>query len=570
MLEHLLAPFHTLGALALTPIAAIVFFLLLRRPAVAESLQRHQRILVRALCALCLALAAYFIVADLATLPQERPYQDDEAAILSVSAAYLHGQPMYPDANAPMEYSILYGPATFLLFAVPMLFHAESLIWFQAWVALCLTLTLLFGLWALRSVAGSTVSILALGYAVAVIGMKAPNEWSNKGDPWILLFVSVGIWAALRLRPRWAELLIAVSGAFLLNLKVTLLPLALLPFLLLWDREKIAPLRKAGWVALTCLLGLGFFLIPNISLANYRHELMLASRHGISHGLLAYNVIVFVRWFALPLVAAWWYLYSADRILAREYVRRRGAFLALLLVSSADVVLTGAKYGAGDWHLTPLTLPFALLIAEMVAEAPTPALGSYARRIAPAIWVFVSLGVHGAERIGDAVHTRYYNAFMAYDYDFHRLRREMLEVQAEHPHDTLQVGVSGGPEYTATWMRYLYIVRGQPLFLDPNTRTERDASYVPITPAVMSAFTACRISLWLIPRGEAPFSMGTGYANAQRGSVHPMADPHMYPEPFPSIFASHFHKIGSTADFELWACNRPAAPSADLRGNKAQ
>ena len=559
MLEKLLTPFHTLGALALTPFAAVLFYFVLRSPWVGLRIQGGRQQLLRALCLVCVGAAAFFVLADLATIPQQRPYQDDESAILSVSAAYVHGQPMYPNLDAPVEYSILYGPSTFLIYAVPALLHAESLMWFQAWVALGLTLALLFALFALRAKAGWTIALLAFGYTVCVFGMKAANEWSSKGDPWILFFVSLSFWGALCLRPRWADIWIALCGACLINLKATLLPLALLPLLLTWNRERVSFRRKVLAVGLMCLFACSFFLLPRISLANYRTELTLASRHGISRGLLWYNIIVFVRWFGLPLLAAYWYLRSGDRDAARQYLERRRSFLLLLLLSSLDLVVTGAKYGAGDWHLTPLALPFALVIAELAQQSPPAFPKSFARRLAPAIWIFGSLAIHGMERTADAVHTRSHNAFGALDYDYRALQREMLQVQAEHPHDTLQVGPSGGIQYTATWMRSLYILRGQPLFLDPNTRTERDASYIPVSPAVMQAVLNCRITLWLIPRGDLPFSMGSGYAVPQRGTVHPMADPHMYPEPFPSVFKAAYHRIGSTANFDLWQCNRATA-----------
>ncbi|GAA3764178.1 hypothetical protein [Terriglobus aquaticus] len=562
MLQKLLWPFHTEGVILLALPAIAALSLLLRRPGMNASFLRNRRSILRWAGILGLAAAAFFLLADIATIPQQRSFQDDESSVLSVAAAWVHHQPMYPSLDAPVDYGVLYGPATYLLFTLPMLFHAENVMAYQAWVALGLAAMLAFSFVAMRRLARPAVAAAAFGYYVFTVGLKAANQWSNKGDPWILLFLAVAFWAALRLKPRQADVTIALCGAVLIDIKANLFLLALLPFLLV-----SRPDRKARTTAILAipgmvLLALVPFLLPGISLSGYGIQLALASRHGLSRSLFLINVMYFVRVFALPFGASLWMLHRGDPERASRYLHRRRSFLLLLAAASLVAVVTGAKNGAGAWHLVPLGLPFALVIAEMWNEAPPLTPANLPLRLAPALWVFGTLAVHGIERTADAIHTRFYNDIPSLnEYDFADVQRDMLQVQADHPGDTLQVGVSGGHEYTLTRLRYLYVMRGQPLFTDPNAQAERDGSHVPFSPAVLHALADCTISLWLIPSSsEPPFSMGGGYASAASGTAGLLTDPHLYPQPWPDIFQQHYHRVVKSRYFDLWACNAAPPP----------
>lgn len=560
MLQKFLWPFHTEGAIALALPATVALYFLLRRPATGRWFLRHRRAILRWLGILGLAAAAFFLIADIATFPQQRSFQDDESSILSVAAAWVHHQPMYPSLSAPLDYGVLYGPAAFLMFTPPMLFHAENVAWYQAWVAVGLAAMLAFSFFALRRAARPAVALAAFGYYVFTLGLKAANLWSNKGDPWIILFLALAFWAALRLRARQAYIAIAVCGAILVNLKANLLLLALLPLLLVPKADRRSWSGALLAIALLTMLALSFFLLPGISLSGYWTELELASRHGLSRSLLLINVTYFIRVFALPFGASLWMLYRGDRQRSVRYLRRRRSFLLLLAVASIIAVVTGAKNGAGAWHLVPLGLPFALLLAEMWNEAAPLTAVDIPIRLAPALWIFGTLAVHGTERIAAAVHTRFYNDIPSLkEYNFADVRRDMLEVEASHTGATLQVGVSGGREYTLTRLRYLYVMRGQPLFTDPNAQAERDASHIAFSPAVLQALADCRVTLWLIPvSSEPPFNMAGGYASAATGTAGLLADPHLYPQPWPSIFLQHYHRADRSRYFDLWACNTPA------------
>lgn len=190
-----------MGAITLAAVAILAIYYLVCRTVVGTKVWAGRRRLLLTLCLLSAGALACFVLGNLATIPQQRPFQDDESSVLSVSAAYVHGQELYPKLNAPVEYSILYGPATFLIYAVPVALHAENLMWFQAWVWAVLLVALTAAYFAFRFVANPTLALMALGYAVCVIGMKAENEWSNKGDAWLLVFVAAALWGAVKLRP---------------------------------------------------------------------------------------------------------------------------------------------------------------------------------------------------------------------------------------------------------------------------------------------------------------------------------------------------------------------------------
>lgn len=66
-----------------------------------------------------LLTSAIFVVLSLYSIHSYMLDGADEADILSIATASLHGQPMYHAVNSPnFSYSMLYGPLTFLIYRV--------------------------------------------------------------------------------------------------------------------------------------------------------------------------------------------------------------------------------------------------------------------------------------------------------------------------------------------------------------------------------------------------------------------------------------------------------------------
>jgi len=114
------------------------------------------------------------------------------------------------------------------------------------------------------------------------IPRHAAVEWAIKAEPWLLLLSALGLWAACRL-PRWrAACVIAIAGAMLVDMKATILLVALLPCVLLWQRERSArvPAAVCAFILIP-LLAILPFALPGVSIGNYLQILLGYQKHPV-------------------------------------------------------------------------------------------------------------------------------------------------------------------------------------------------------------------------------------------------------------------------------------------------
>ena len=240
--------------------------------------------------AICFLLAVLTIGCGLFGVSTERIYDHDEATVLSIAAAFRHGQPLYPRAEAPVEYALLYGPMTFLVYLPPMFAGVERLGTYQLWVLIALAGTYAFVYFSLRPKFGTFVALGNTALLAVFVSRFAGSEWGIKGDIWILFFAALGLWAYMSLSNWATAVVLAISGAILVDLKATLLVIALLPCILLWQRERRAHLPAFLGVCFIPIFALLPFALPGISLAGYAEQLHDASHDGFSMSILNTNL----------------------------------------------------------------------------------------------------------------------------------------------------------------------------------------------------------------------------------------------------------------------------------------
>ena len=283
-----------------------------RKEAVQRWVERHSNQLRKGCLGFCVVTLVVVVGLSLAIACQDRLFLHDEATVLSTVAAFAHGQQIYPLASDRVEYGLLYGPATYLVYLPPMMFGAERFGVYLAWVGLAFAGSLALVFAAMKREYGRGTALCSAVLLVAFTCPFFPYELAIKGDIWILLFTALGLWAS-RLRRRWvAAVLIAVSGAMIVDLKIPLLAIALLPCVTLWVEGK-----QARWAALLGgvgipVLALGPFALKHISLKGYMEQLADAAQHGFSLSLFEHNLL-FALYFLLPTIGLLWTAWEQDR-----------------------------------------------------------------------------------------------------------------------------------------------------------------------------------------------------------------------------------------------------------------
>lgn len=543
----------------------VLVSLLLSLDVVRRWLALHWNVVRRTGQILCLLIVVLSIAGGLFAAYKEQIIYHDEATVLSIAAAFLHGQPIYPRASYPAEYGLLYGPATYFVYLPPLIAGADRIGAFQAWAMAALAGTFLLLYRSVRN-SGRTASLGALAYLAIFVCFRSENLWAIKGDVWILFFAALGLCASLEWGATAAAIGIAFSGAMLIDLKMTTALVAILPLILLWNRGSRYRAASIGSFVLMALLAGLPFLSPRISSTAYLQQLREASGHGFSRDLLKVNLLMAAE-MCLPMAAMLWLAFRTNRQPVLEYIARRRVYLALAGISLCIALVTGSKNGAGPWHLFAVGVPLAFLSAECwgLARSGIAGEGFVRARSAPLIALVTALFLLGINAFLLGVKERERGLAGFIPAPPRAVESDILAVTREHPGASFQMGYSDNAHYGITFVRPVLQEHGSPLFIDPDARNEADLLGLPVSQPILDRLRDCSIEFWLIPRGGQPFSMESLYAQ-DKSFQGKLKFRELYPNDFREEFLATYERIPTDSQyFDLWGCrSRPVKQTAHL------
>jgi hypothetical protein len=526
-----------------------------------------QKILV--VCgALCLAV---FALINILNVHRPGAFWQDEPNILAIAAIYRHGGPMYHSTAAPVLYSLLYGPTTYLVFVPFLTRFAHPFPLIHACMALLnlATLGLLYGI--LREQLSRVAALGLLSVAAAFLLTDAMHLLGVRGDPWLLFSICLALFAVLKARWPLAVLGAGIGAGLALDFKITVVPVIWLLLAILYRRHGLRPLLAA--CTLTVATALSLFLLPGISLANYLSWLLLSSHQGLLAGLLVRNLLAA----AFLLAAALALCVLGDRRLPRNVLGLNLTALGLFALCSS--ILTGSKDGAGPWHLWPM-LPFLLFWAAVEAAARgVDAAPQPARRLSDFSPLGLplsarSLQVLAALSIAASVVTLrvgFRDLRLMHSSSVNRDR--LAQKQAEAEMDALVrrfAGVSTDASGSApgrasaatnlamgygTWasgdrltdLRFELADDGEQYFFDENAEIEGIKARLALPAGLLQRILGCQ-DVWLIPHGQAPFS------TLRYGVLPDGQTPFLFPDSIRLHFADAHILLESGPSYDLWGC----------------
>ena len=471
----------------------------------------------------------------------------DEPTVISVSAAALHGQPLYTSASAGDRYSLLYGPVTYWVFWPPMLAHVIDLRFFQLWVILPL---LGAGLLLIRiarragDLFGSGFALLP--YAASVI-MQSLHEWAMKGDAWLLLFFSIQLESALMLPGNAAVIVVALCAALIINIKVTLIPLVLLPLTELGRR--LGATKAILAAILAAVFAVAPFLLPNVSAVNFIYYLRSSSHHGF-RALFVKVDAELALFMALPAIVLLLLQILEDRDRTLQRLMKHRLTIILSIAACATVIFTSAKRGAGPWHLAPLAPMFTWLAAVLWRRLRgSPAILSQAvpRALLAAVVLSQCLLAFISLRSSVALHWRGIPYYLPVSERL--VAQDLISIVKSHPGTSIQMGYGSDKTYEMTWERPVLVLLGNRYSLDADALDEADMADEPLPQATFDELKNCSSQIFLIPKGDRPFSLQSNYfiyGNPDFRDLFPIA--------FRQEFLRDYRKSGSSRYFDLWHC----------------
>jgi len=487
--------------------------------------------------------AASYLLINALNISRAGMLWHDEANILSISGAFLHGEPMYHSLAALVFYSLFYGPASFLVYS-PFLaaFHHPVLpirfALFAANITEVFLIYLAVRVWLSRALALALLPI-AIGFLLAYPGVLL----GTRGDPWLSVFISLAVVVVLRMRVGgWAA--IAIATGFLLgqaiDVKVTVGPAVCLVFVILYRRFG---LRAAVVSAMACAVSsLGVFALPHISLSNYVSWLMVSSHQRFLRSTCLENVVA-ALFLVAPIVLVSLFDVSVWRMRRADWLVVLWGGFALLVC-----ILTGSKDGAGGWHLLPM-MPFLLIGMAYVASR---SLMEANMRRAPALAMIASIAVAGM------MVTLY---FTVRDFRVVRpLGEAMLrekETMAESElgrvilfsgtGKNLSMGYGSDVADYRSDLRYELPMSGQDYFFDENEVIEGIKEGYPMPQKVLQRMLGCE-DIWIVPHGEIPFSSG-------RSGILPVSTTeYIFPDALRLGFSKTHVRVEQGTVYDLWKC----------------
>lgn len=454
----------------------------------------------------------------------------DEGNILGVSAVWLNGGPMYHAVGAPLLYSLLYGPSTFLVYA-PLLDVFAGALWPMKAALGAAGAGTLVGCYLLaRRWTGRTDAFGLLAVPVAILLTQASSLFGLRGDMWLLVCL---VWAAVATvwgHGWWSALAVGGLCGIALNFKFTVV-LVILGLLLMLG-QRLGWKKAAGGAIACAFMAAVPFLLPRISLGNYATWLLESRKQGWVGHLLVINVVYAGIYLAPGLVLRWGSGWSRERW-SRTLA---GIFGAAGLIA----VITGSKNGAGPWHLWPM-LPICMIWMGWEARSASQRLRS---------------GVTAAVALAAALlclRYAYRDWPIAHWPEARRQRSadqgaqsELREIEKRFPGGRLAMGYGSEAFDLRTDLSYRFPLEHEQYIVDANAVAEGLKAKMPFPEALRTRMLGCD-DRWVVPHAEKPF-----WTIPVLG-VREM-EPWVFPEAVRTGFPRGKQLLWQGKVFDVWGC----------------
>lgn len=474
-----------------------------------------------------------------------------EVTISSVSWLLYNGNPLYTTLDAPERYSLQHGPIIYLVVGGIMKLLGPSILTAKLSSFLSLIAISLISWYWFKRFFDSKISLWLLGLEVWLF-LKYYYLYLVRDDVLMVLCSLIGMYFVTTKKGRVSTILgVALSVGILVNLKVHGILYAI-PVLTLVQQRFDSNTLIFSLGSLACIFMLPFIL-PNISLINYVQWLTLSTEHGFSLKIFTGNLSMAILLCSLPLTLAT-YLKCDLKLFFKENKIFIGALgLELLLVA-----IIGSKRGSGSHHLAPI-IPMIMYAVVLVVQS------SRTKKLCPSGSLSYSLLRKSGRVLGVLVFiTLLFNAvngqgrIIGY-MQANTVRIKMLE-EVHYIQDKYQgIPMAIGYGEERSYRRYdefipMLVFAGNPYLLDISALNDMVVVGLSIPETTINSLAKGSTRIWLLPRGDTPFSL----MNAYNGRP-------LFSEPFRQEFFANYKIIEQTKHFDIWYYTGDKMPSVFLK-----
>jgi len=461
------------------------------------------------------------------------------------------GQPLYTDFDAAERYSVLYGPSVFLTNGLFLRILGPSLASAKLASVFGTVGSLVFLYGALARKRRDRVALGVTALAVLYYWTQGFAVYLVRPDALLIFAVGLGLYAAVKARRVLSLVAVAVTAGFAINLKAHGMVYFLPIFALLYQRFGWRDLGRM-FMGTAVVVIAPFFLYPQVSLVNYVGWLTNAMSHGLERETLG-QTFRYAGFLLLPVICA--FVAARDR---RKLFAENKLAIAMLVPIYGLTLLLSSKPGAGPVHLLPLVPTTMYLLGSLYRAS----LSSRSRVVVqrPA---FTGMPVRQAvltATVLTALLAGTVNAYRSVRFvDFQiaqtpGLATDVQEIMAAYPDLTISMACGGeNVNFRTTWVRPLLVFANNPMLIDPISVMDSSLSGLDLSENTYLAISEGRISVWLVPREQKPFSKENWYA------------PHnpLFPVKFREHFMANYTPHGHSRYFDLWFWN--GLPEIDVQ-----
>lgn len=465
-----------------------------------------------------------------------------EPGIITVSALLAEGHPLYHGAASAAQYNLIYGPVLFLVNAAVLKLLGPSI--FAGKLA--------GGLFSLASVAllfdglrrryGSRCALIGAGLLVfSYFAFWPYSTFIARADPLVLGFVALGLWGALLPRPWLAALVLGVAAGAAVNVKAHA-GAYFLPAAALLLQEHGLRWVVAAVVASLVVLVAPFALFSDVSIAAYVHTMLNAAQPGLSWSTFADRVEQVLIFQALPTLMV---LLVVERPLER--IRRDWFFLSALGVALVIVVAVASRVGSGKIHLVPLSISLVFWLAVVIRDqfAWHQMWGRRGWLTRVRTWVALILFI---DLVATIIPVNIRMVKLIYDgYQVDGAAEDLHEIMLRYPNQSISMGYGTTAHNEVTWYRPLLVFAGNPYLIDEGSMGDLQLAGHDLPPATYRAFEACKVDIWLVPKGDPPFVLSNS-----------LGFPHLFSPRFRRVFLDNYARRAQSRYYDLYFCKHPA------------
>lgn len=474
-----------------------------------------------------------------------------ESTVASISYFGAHGQPLYVGLLDPDRYSLLYGPLCYIPYSIAIKVLGANLGSLKSALFLLTASTFITLCFLFRTLLTKTETLVALAIVAGAFMMKSDSMFMVRGDITLALSITVAL-LATSLRRTWvAVFLFSVGAACAVDIKVTAVFYLLVPAYLIWRKSRLPALFAC--IALSALLALIPFVIPNISLRSYMTWLYEASRHPLGLGSFVMNLYTAALVLTLPLLMLWRF-HLSDPARSRRYIQDHRGLLICFVISVCGTLWSGSKLGAGRYHFNPTFIVSTFLSAllwKQPTEVPARVSGILTQWFAVVALFFI---LPASSEILGMRNLCYERRPFA-----ENVNADLESILRDHPKQTIEMGYNenlrnGEPVSGLTSFRTKLVFAGNPLTIDPSALFDMQLSGIQIPQTTVAIIRSCKVKIWLFPRDGTPFTTLNPYALVAPSRF---PDRHLFPMDFQNAFRAHYHKTGQSRFYDLWTCQSP-------------